>query len=219
MYGNNRMVGWLEGLEGLCSLFFAIPFGTLADRWRRDRVLRISSCIELGAHNLAPDHFFMQWWYGHLLLIDLKPQRKNRLIADMPLLSDRLDAVCVLVKSYPTPSVRPQMCLVHDPLPPRVAAVACTIAAVSTPQSKTVLELLGLPLDAKYLLLCLGALLWGTSRAGGNVVDSSLADSVPTGVPHFFCGIRSYPRVAEWSAMVYPKRKTPSSVHALASEG
>ena len=43
------MVGWLEGLEGLCSLFFAIPFGTLADRWRRDRVLRISSCIELGA--------------------------------------------------------------------------------------------------------------------------------------------------------------------------
>ena len=48
-HGNNRMVGWLEGLEGLCSLFFAIPFGSLADRWRRDRVLRISSCIELGA--------------------------------------------------------------------------------------------------------------------------------------------------------------------------
>ncbi len=55
-HGNNRMVGWLEGLEGLCSLFFAIPFGTLADRWRRDRVLRISSCIELGAHNLASDN-------------------------------------------------------------------------------------------------------------------------------------------------------------------
>ncbi len=48
-HGNNRMVGWLEGLEGLCSLFFAIPFGTLADSWRRDRVLRISSCMELGA--------------------------------------------------------------------------------------------------------------------------------------------------------------------------
>ena len=48
-HGNNRMVGWLEGLEGLCSLFFAIPLGTLADRWRRDRVLRISSCIELSA--------------------------------------------------------------------------------------------------------------------------------------------------------------------------
>ena len=48
-HGNNRMVGWLEGIEGLCSLLFAIPFGTWADRWRRDRVLRISSCIELGA--------------------------------------------------------------------------------------------------------------------------------------------------------------------------
>ena len=65
----------------------------------------------------------------------------------------------------------------------RAAAVACTVAAVTVRQSAPVLELLGLPLDAKYLLLCLAALLWGTSRAGGNVVDSSLADSVPTGVP------------------------------------
>ena len=47
--GNKRMVGWLEGIEGLCLLFLAIPFGTLADRWRRDRVLRIASFIELGA--------------------------------------------------------------------------------------------------------------------------------------------------------------------------
>ena len=49
------MVGWLEGLEGLCSLFFAIPFGTLADKWRRDRVLRISSCMELGAFALLAE--------------------------------------------------------------------------------------------------------------------------------------------------------------------
>ena len=48
-HGNIRMVGWLDGLEGLCSLLFAVPFGTLADRWRRDRVLRIASCIQLGA--------------------------------------------------------------------------------------------------------------------------------------------------------------------------
>ena len=47
--------------------------------------------------------------------------------------------------------------------------------------SEPLLEVLGLALDAKYLMLCLAALLWGTSRAGGNVVDSSLADSVPTG--------------------------------------
>ena len=59
-HGNNRMVGWLEGLEGLCSLFFAIPFGTLADRWRRDRVLRISSCIELGAHSRHPRFWAMR---------------------------------------------------------------------------------------------------------------------------------------------------------------
>ena len=64
--------------------------------------------------------------------------------------------------------------------------MACTIAAVSARQTKPVLELLGLPLDGKYLLLCLAALLWGTSRAGGNVVDSSLADSVPTGAPNFW---------------------------------
>ena len=58
-HGNNRMVGWLEGLEGLCSLFFAIPFGTLADRWRRDRVLRISSFIELGAVIITGSHASM----------------------------------------------------------------------------------------------------------------------------------------------------------------
>ena len=62
-----------------------------------------------------------------------------------------------------------------------VAAVACTIYAVAMRQSPPMLELFGLPLDSKYLMLCLAALLWGTSRAGGNVVDSSLADSVSTG--------------------------------------
>ena len=64
---------------------------------------------------------------------------------------------------------------------PCAAGVACTVSAVAMRQSAPMIELLGLPLDAKYLMLCLAALLWGTSRAGGNVVDSSLADSVPTG--------------------------------------
>jgi len=61
--------------------------------------------------------------------------------------------------------------------------VACTVAAVIMPHTKPVLELLGLPLEGEYLLLCLAALLWGTSQAAGNVLDSSLADSVATGTP------------------------------------
>ena len=42
------MVGWLQGLEGLSMLLFALPFGMWADRWRRDRVLKVASCLELG---------------------------------------------------------------------------------------------------------------------------------------------------------------------------
>ena len=47
-HGNNRMVGWLQGLEGLSMLLFALPFGMWADRWRRDRVLKVASCLEMG---------------------------------------------------------------------------------------------------------------------------------------------------------------------------
>ena len=43
------MVGILEGLYGTCTLLVALPFGTLADRWRRDRVLRICGILEVGA--------------------------------------------------------------------------------------------------------------------------------------------------------------------------
>ena len=63
------------------------------------------------------------------------------------------------------------------------AAAVCTMVAVSMRPSEPRLEVLGLPLDAKYLMLCLSALFWGTAQAGGSVVNSSLADSVPTGTP------------------------------------
>ena len=43
------MVGILEGIYGTTTLLVALPFGTLADRWRRDRVLRICGVLELGA--------------------------------------------------------------------------------------------------------------------------------------------------------------------------
>ena len=46
------MVGILEGLYGTCTLLVALPFGTLADRWRRDRVLRICGLLEVGAPSL-----------------------------------------------------------------------------------------------------------------------------------------------------------------------
>ncbi len=85
------------------------------------------------------------------------------------------------------------------------AAVACTIVAVTMRQSEPVLELLGLPLDAKYLLLCLAALLWGTSRAGGNVVDSSLADSVPTG--------EAPPAMVTWNSVTLPHTVDHASAH------
>ena len=63
----------------------------------------------------------------------------------------------------------------------RAVAVVVTIIAVSARQSRPVATLLGLELDSKYLLLCLVATLWGIARSGGNVVDSSFADSIPTG--------------------------------------
>ena len=47
--GSRKMVGILEGLYGTCTLLVALPFGTLADRWRRDRVLRICGVLEIGA--------------------------------------------------------------------------------------------------------------------------------------------------------------------------
>ena len=84
------------------------------------------------------------------------------------------------------------------------AAVACTIVAVAMRQSTPLLEVLGLPLDAKYLLLCLAALLWGTSRAGGNVVDSSLADSVPTGALLRRAWARPVPRSCHWQVLPQP---------------
>ena len=48
-HGSRKMVGILEGLYGTCTLLVALPFGTLADRWRRDRVLRICGVLEIGA--------------------------------------------------------------------------------------------------------------------------------------------------------------------------
>ena len=48
-HGSSKMVGILEGLYGTTTLLVALPFGTLADRWRRDRVLRICGVLELGA--------------------------------------------------------------------------------------------------------------------------------------------------------------------------
>ena len=48
-HGSSKMVGILEGLYGTSTLLVALPFGTLADRWRRDRVLRICGILELGA--------------------------------------------------------------------------------------------------------------------------------------------------------------------------
>jgi MFS family permease len=47
-HGSSKMVGILEGLYGTTTLLVALPFGTLADRWRRDRVLRICGVLELG---------------------------------------------------------------------------------------------------------------------------------------------------------------------------
>ena len=50
-------------------------------------------------------------------------------------------------------------------------------------ESRVVFTFAGLDVDTKYLLLCLAICCWGVAKGGGNVVDSSLADSVPTGTP------------------------------------
>ena len=74
----------------------------------------------------------------------------------------------------------------------RAVAVVVTIVAVSAKQSEPVAVLLNMKLDTKYLLLCLVATLWGIARSGGNVVDSSFADSIPTGAEHtLFLGLTS----------------------------
>ena len=52
-HGSSKMVGILEGLYGTSTLLVALPFGTLADRWRRDRVLRICGVLELGALSIT----------------------------------------------------------------------------------------------------------------------------------------------------------------------
>ena len=50
-------------------------------------------------------------------------------------------------------------------------------------ESRVVFTFAGLDVDTKYLLLCAAICCWGVAKGGGNVVDSSLADSVPTGAP------------------------------------
>ena len=60
-------------------------------------------------------------------------------------------------------------------------AIVCTTRAVMLRESRVVFTLAGLDVDTKYLLLCVAICCWGIAKGGGNVVDSSLADSVPTG--------------------------------------
>ena len=62
-------------------------------------------------------------------------------------------------------------------------AIASTLWAVLLRESRVVFTFAGLEVDTKYLLLCLAICCWGVAKGGGNVVDSSLADSVPTGMP------------------------------------
>ena len=68
----------------------------------------------------------------------------------------------------------------HAPLACAVA-IACTTRAVLLRESRVVFTFAGLDVDTKYLLLCAAISCWGVAKGGGNVVDSSLADSVPTG--------------------------------------
>ena len=60
-------------------------------------------------------------------------------------------------------------------------AIVCTTRAVMLRESRVVFTFVGLDVDTKYLLLCVAICCWGVAKGGGNVVDSSLADSVPTG--------------------------------------
>ena len=43
--GTNTKVGIAEGIQGTCQVLFAFPAGWLADRYRRDRVLKSSATI------------------------------------------------------------------------------------------------------------------------------------------------------------------------------
>ena len=60
-----------------------------------------------------------------------------------------------------------------------VGAIACTVAAVLL--QPTTLHIAYLTTDSKYLVLCCACILWGSAQAAGPVVESLLADSVPTG--------------------------------------
>eukprot|EP00891_Asterochloris_glomerata_P001821 jgi/Astpho2/1821/Aster-00353 len=60
-----------------------------------------------------------------------------------------------------------------------ICAIACTVTAVLL-QPETI-HLPYLTTDSKYLVLCCACILWGSAQAAGPVVESLLADSVPTG--------------------------------------
>ncbi len=59
-------------------------------------------------------------------------------------------------------------------------AIACTTAAVLSPQDLTVC-IFGMAVDHKYLWLCFALALWGLGQGAGPVVEALLADSTRTG--------------------------------------
>jgi MFS family permease len=44
-----RQVGYIQGVNGCCQLAAAMPAGFLADKYRRDTMLRVGSIIGLAA--------------------------------------------------------------------------------------------------------------------------------------------------------------------------
>ena len=93
--------------------------------------------------------------------------------------------ICPRVGQCPVLKIQGQalLALLLTPLrTPCAVAIASTTWAVLLRESRVVFTFAGLDVDTKYLLLCLAICCWGIAKGGGNVVDSSLADSVPTGM-------------------------------------
>lgn len=133
----NTLVGLVQGIQGIFIPLASFPGGYLADRTRRDAVLKVFGVAGFGEAPLF--------------------------------LPCRVHGVSHLSASQEAGNTA--FCL-------SAVAIALLIAAVLSPQQP-------LPahpsVDLKYLLLCIGYAFWGVTQASNPIVESILADSVPTG--------------------------------------
>ena len=174
-----QLVGYTQGMQGCAVALTSLPLGWLADRpWMgRSKVLKIISSFYICEH----------WDYPAAPPEDPEGflQRPECLQSCAAALSAcAYAASAALLHLGACPGQMHSLCMTGKlrqftfPVCP-VGAIACTVTAVLL-QPKT-LHLPFLTTDSKYLVLCCACILWGSAQAASPVVESLLADSVPTG--------------------------------------